>query len=258
MKCLTDSRRSRKWTGSIHEPSGDAFMTYRQVIATLQKMSNPKNVAAMARFGISSKGTLGISIPRLRRLARQIGRDHALAPQLWKSGYHEARILAGFVADPAQLTPAQAEQWVSAFDSWDVCDQVSALFERAPFARKKIRQWAASDREFVKRAAFAMIAGLAVHDKTAADEEFEPLLRLITRASTDNRNFVRKAVNWALRNIGKRNRRLNLRAVAVSRKIARIDSKAARWIAADALSELQSEAVRRRLQAPRRRARTTS
>jgi len=212
----------------------------------------------MARFGINSKGTLGISIPTLRRLAREIGRDHELALRLWKSGFHEARILAGFVADPAKLTEALAERWVNDFDSWDVCDQVAALLEQVPFARKKIRQWAASDREFVKRAAFAMIAGLAVHDNAAADAQFEPFLRLVRRASTDDRNFVKKAVNWALRSIGKRNRRLNLRAVAVTKEIARMDSNAARWIAADALRELRSAAVRRRLQAARRSNRVSS
>ena len=233
-------------------------MTYEQVLTRLKKLANPKNVAGMARFGISPKGTLGISIPNLRRLAREIGRDHELALRLWKSGFHEARILAGFVADPATLTEAQAEQWVNDFDSWDVCDQVVALLEQVPFARKKIRQWAASDREFVKRAAFAMIAGLAVHDKAAADARFESFLRLIRRGSTDDRNFVKKAVNWALRSIGKRNRRLNLRAVAVTKEIARMDSNAARWIAADALRELRSAAVRRRLQAARRSNRVSS
>ena len=233
-------------------------MQYAQVIHRLKRLANPKNVAEMARFGISPKGTLGISIPNLRRLAREIGRDHELALRLWKSGFHEARILAGFVADPATLTEAQAEQWVNDFDSWDVCDQVVALLEQVPFARKKIRQWAASDREFVKRAAFAMIAGLAVHDNAAADAQFEPFLRLIRPASTDNRNFVKKAVNWALRSIGKRNRRLNLRAAAVAGEIGRIDSPAARWIAADALRELRSAAVRRRLQAARRSNRVSS
>ena len=233
-------------------------MTYEQVLTRLKKLANPKNVAGMARFGISPKGTLGISIPNLRRLAREIGRDHELALRLWKSGFHKARILAGFVADPATLTEAQAEQWVNDFDSWDVCDQVVVLLEQVPFARKKIRQWAASDREFVKRAAFAMIAGLAVHDNAAADAQFEPFLRLVRRASTDDRNFIKKAVNWALRSIGKRNRQLNLRAVAVAKQIARIDSPAAGWIAADALRELRSAAVRRRLQAPRRSIRVSS
>ena len=212
----------------------------------------------MKRFGINPKGTLGISIPTLRRFAREIGRDHDLALRLWKSGFHEARILAGFVADPAQLTSAQVERWVNDFDSWDVCDQVAALFEQMPFARKKIRQWAVSDREFVKRAAFAMIAGLAVHDKAAGDGQYEPFLQLIKRGSTDDRNFVKKAVNWALRGIGKRNRRLNRRAIAVAKEIALMDSSAARWIAADALRELKSPAVRQRFHAARRSTRSTS
>jgi len=212
----------------------------------------------MKRFGINPKGTLGISIPTLRRFAREIGRDHDLALRLWKSGFHEARILAGFVADPAQLTSAQAERWVNDFDSWDVCDQVAALFEQMPFARKKIRQWAASDREFVKRAAFAMIAGVAVHDTAAGDGQYEPFLQLIKRGSTDDRNFVKKAVNWALRGIGKRNRPLNRRAIAVAKEIALMDSSAARWIAADALRELKSPAVRQRFHAARRSTRSTS
>jgi len=200
----------------------------------------------MKRFGINPKGTLGISIPTLRRFAREIGRDHDLALRLWKSGFHEARILA------------QVERWVNDFDSWDVCDQVAALFEQMPFARKKIRQWAASDREFVKRAAFAMIAGVAVHDTAAGDGQYEPFLQLIKRGLTDDRNFVKKAVNWALRGIGKRNRRLNRRAIAVAKEIALMDSSAARWIAADALRELKSPAVRQRFHAARRSTRSTS
>lgn len=222
-------------------------MTYRQVITRLKKMANPRNAVGMARFGINPKRTLGISIPNLRRLAREIGRDHTLAQRLWESGFHEARILAGWVADPARVTETLAERWVNDFDSWDVCDQVTPLFERAPFAQKKIRRWASSKREFVKRAAFAMIAGLAVHDKIAADEHFERYFQLIKRASTDERNFVRKAVNWSLRSIGKRNRRLNRKAVAAAKAIARIDSRAARWVAADALRELTSTKIRKRL-----------
>ena len=213
-------------------------MSYPRVIARLKKMANPKNVAGMARFGINPKGTLGISIPHLRRLAREIGRDHRLAHQLWRSGIHEARILASYIEDPRRVSGAQMERWVKDFDSWDVCDQVSGLFETTPSARIKIRKWAADDREFVKRAAFAIMAGLAVHDKTAGDRDFERFFPIIKRAATDDRNFVKKAVNWALRNIGKRNSRLNRRAVAVAKEIARIDSPAARWIAADALREL--------------------
>jgi len=225
----------------------DSGVNYSQVVSRLKKMGTPKNVAGMARFGINPKGTLGISIPHLRRLAREIGRDHRLAGRLWASKIHEARILASYIEDPRRVTEAQMERWVRDFDSWDVCDQVSGLFEATPFARRKIRTWAVDDREFVKRAAFAIIAGLAAHDKAAGDRDFERFLPIIKRAATDDRNFVKKAVNWALRNIGKRNRRLNRRAVAVAREIARIDSPAARWIATDALRELSSAAVTRRL-----------
>ncbi len=212
-------------------------------------MANPANVAGMARFGINSHGTLGISIPALRKLARELGPDHALAQKLWVSGIHEARILASFVDRPGLVTAAQMDRWVKDFDSWDVCDQVCGLFERTPFAGKKIRAWAADDREFVKRAAFAMIAGLAVHDTAARDRDFEPFLQMIRHGATDERNFVKKAVNWALRNIGKRNRRLNRRAIAVAKEIGRLDSTAARWVAADALRELASPTVQRRLSA---------
>lgn len=222
-------------------------MNSSQVITRLKKMANPKNVAGMARFGINSKRTLGISIYDLRPLAREIGRDHRMAQQLWASGLHEARILASYIEDPGRVSAAQIERWVKDFDSWDVCDQVTELFARTRFARKKIRMWAKRDEEFVKRAAFAMIAELAWHDKGAPDKAFEPYLALIKKAATDDRNFVRKAVNWALRNIGKRNRALNRKAIAVAKEISRIDSRAARWVAADALRELTSAKIRKRL-----------
>lgn len=221
-------------------------MEYEQVITRLKRMADPRNVAGMARFGIHSKGTLGISVDDLRKLAREIGKDHRLAQRLWASGYHEARILAGFVDEPDLVTERQLDRWVKDFDSWDVCDQVAALFEKTPLARKKISEWAKSDREFVKRTAFSMIAGLAVHDKVADDRQFERFFLIIKRASTDDRNFVKKAVNWALRSIGKRNRSLNRRAIAVAKEIGAIDSRAARWIAADALRELTGVKVQRR------------
>lgn len=223
------------------------MLTYSQIITRLKRMGNPRNVAGMARFGISTKGTLGISVNDLMALAKEIGRDHALAQRLWTSGIHEARILAALVDEPARISGRQIERWVNDFDSWDICDQVSGLFERTPLGREKIPQWAKSDREFVKRAAFAMIAGLAFHDKTAPDRLFERYLQIIKRAATDDRNFVKKAVNWALRGIGKRNRSLNRRAVEVANEIKSLDSRAARWIAADALRELTSKAVQQRL-----------
>jgi 3-methyladenine DNA glycosylase AlkD len=203
----------------------------------------------MARFGINPSGTLGISVVHLRKLARELGTDHALARKLWASRLHEARILASFVDDPRLVTIAQMARWVAAFDSWDVCDQVCGLFEQTRWVRTKITAWACDNREFVRRAAFAMIAGLAVHDKDLHNRDFEGFFPLIMRAATDDRNFVRKAVNWALRSIGKRNRVLNRRAVAVAQTLSRLDSPSARWVASDALRELTSKKVADRLRA---------
>ena len=222
-------------------------MHYEDIIARLKAEANPDNVAGMARYGISTTNTLGISIYTLRKLAREIKKNHELALELWDSGIHEARILADFIDEPGKVTEEQLERWVRDFDSWDVVDQLSELIYRTPYALKKIHEWSGQDAEFVKRAAFSLIAEISCHDKKIADEEFEQFLVLIKRAATDERNYVRKAANWALRNIGKRNRVLNRRAVEVSREIQKMDSKAARWIAADALRELTGEAVQKRL-----------
>ena len=222
-------------------------MDYEEVIARLKDQANPDNVAGMARYGINPTNTLGISIPALRRLAREIKPDHPLALRLWDSGYHEARILASFIAEPDKITEEQLEHWVNDFDSWDVVDQVSAFIYRTPFIPAKIHQWAGRDTEFVRRAAFSLIAEVAVHHKQMADADFEPLFGLIKEAASDERNYVKKAVNWALRNIGKRNPALNRRAIEVAREIQQLDSKAARWIAADALRELTGEKVQQRL-----------
>ena len=222
-------------------------VTAEQVITRLQSMSNAENIAGMARYGIQTKDALGISIWELRKIAKEIGTDHALAGQLWDSGIHEARILASYVDDPKQVTVGQLERWVSDFDSWDVCDQVVELFSNTPFAYPKIYEWSTRSEEFVKRAAFALIAEQAAHDKRAPDETFIALLPTIIQASDDERNFVKKAVNWALRNIGKRNRNLNEHAIAAAREIQQRDSRTARWIAADALRELTGEKVQGRL-----------
>jgi len=224
-------------------------MQYEAVIARLKALENPVNIAGMARFGIRSENTLGISIVDLRKIAREIKKDHALALQLWDSGIHEARILAGFIDDPMKVTEAQLDAWVRDFDSWDVVDQVAALIYRTPFVMDKIHEWSESDAEFVKRTAFTLIAEVACHDKKMTDAAFEPLLKLIKKGSTDERKYVKKAVNWALRGIGKRNLVLNKRAVAAAREIQKLDSRSARWIAADALRELTGEAVQERLAA---------
>jgi 3-methyladenine DNA glycosylase AlkD len=220
---------------------------YDDVIARLKAQANPNNVAGMARYGISTTNTLGISINTLRKMAKEIGKDHELALKLWDSGFHEARILASFIDEPEKVTEAQLEHWVSDFDSWDVVDQISELISKTPFVIKKIHDWAGRDEEFVKRAAFSLIAELSAHDKKMADNEFEPFFELIKNAADDERNYVKKAVNWALRNIGKRNKALNQRAIEVARVIKQMDSKAARWIAADVLRELTGEAVQKRL-----------
>jgi len=221
---------------------------YKDIINKLNEHSNPKNVAGMARFGISSKNTLGVSIPILRDIAKKIGKDHELAIQLWKTGIHEARILAGMIDNVLEVTEKQMESWVKDFDSWDTCDQVCMnLFDKTPFAHKKAVEWTKRKEEFVKRAGFAMIAALASHDKKAKDNDFIRFFPCIVKASTDERNFVRKAVNWALRGIGKKNRPLNKAAIKVAEKILGIDSKPSKWIAADALRELKSPAVRKRI-----------
>lgn len=222
-------------------------MRFDDVIARLRAEANPDNVAGMARFGVSTANTLGIPTYTLRKVAGEIGKDHGLALALWDSGIHEARILAGFIDDPDKVTEEQLERWVRDFDSWDVVDQLSALIYRTPYVLKKIHEWSGSDAEFVKRTAFSLVAQVSCHDKKMADEDFEQFLVLIKRAAMDERNYVKKAVNWALRSIGKRNRVLNRRAIETAREIQKMDSKAARWIAADALRELTGEAVQKRL-----------
>ena len=223
-------------------------MKSAEVLKRLKAWANPQNVTGMARFGINPESTLGIPIPKLRGLAKDIGVDHKLAHALWASGIHEARILAGMIDDPALVTSAQMERWVKAFDSWDVCDQVCMnLFDKTRLAHSKALVWSKREAEFVKRAGFALMACLAWHDKTAGDAAFLKFLPAIQRGADDERNFVKKAVNWALRQIGKRSRKLNREAIRTAREIQKLDSRAARWVAADALRELTSPAMRGRL-----------
>jgi 3-methyladenine DNA glycosylase AlkD len=223
-------------------------MQFEEIITELESLSNLEDVEGRARFGINHTKTYGVRMPELRRIAKTAGKDHELAEKLWNAGYGETKILAGLIEDPKMVTEDQMENWVSGFDSWDVCDQCCInLFRKTPFARQKVFEWSTREEEFVKRAAFAMIAVLAVHDKKADDEKFEEFFPLIIRESLDNRNFVKKAVNWALRQIGKRNINLNRRAVEIAEEISTIDSKSAKWIAADAIRELTGEKVQERL-----------
>jgi 3-methyladenine DNA glycosylase AlkD len=204
----------------------------------------------MARYGIVAKKVYGgWSTPALKKLAREIGRDHALAQKLWASEIFEARALATMVDDPAKVTEPQMLKWARDFDNWAICDGACInLFRYTRFAHQKCVEWSTRPEEFVKRAAFSLMAGLTVADKAAVDEAFLKFIPLIKRAAVDDRNSVKKGVNWALRQIGKRNPALNKAAIAAARQIQRLDSRAARWIASDALRELQSPAVQERLE----------
>lgn len=218
------------------------------VLDKLQKKARPDQLEGMAKYGMAVERRLGVSVPDMRKLAEEIGKDHKLALELWKTDIAEARIVAAMVGDPDKLTEEQMEDWVMGINSWDVCDQVCMnLFEKNRLAWKKIVDWPEREEEFVKRTAFSLIACLAWHDKKASDEKFIESLPVIMRGATDERNFVKKAVNWALRNIGKRNLNLNEAAINAANKIQQLDSKAARWIASDAIRELESEAVQARL-----------
>lgn len=217
-------------------------MLYREIIARLKALSNPESVAGMQRFGIQSKNMLGISMPTLRALAKELGKNHELALQLWNSKIHDAQILATMVDIPELVTEKQMEQWVTAFDSWAICDQCcNNLFYKTPFAYQKLVVWSKREEEYVKRAGFVLMAVLAVHDQDAVDKQFLSFLPIIKRESGDPRNFVKKAVNWALRQIGKRNRILNQAAIDTARQIQKLDSKSAKWIASDALRELTNK-----------------
>lgn len=220
----------------------------KDVLDKLQSKAQPEHLKGMAKYGMTVEQRLGVSVPDMRKLAKEIERDHKLALDLWRTGIAEARIVAAMIDDPAKLTDEQMEDWVKGINSWDVCDQVcDNLFEKNQLAWKKIVDWSEREEEFVKRTAFSLIACLAWHDKKASDEKFIELLPIIIREATDERNFVKKAVNWALRNIGKRNLNLNEAAINTAKEIQRLDSKAARWVASDAIRELESDAIQSRL-----------
>jgi 3-methyladenine DNA glycosylase AlkD len=220
-----------------------------EIIDKLKEKARPEQLAGMKRFGMATEQRLGVRIPDLRKMAKEIGKNHELALELWQTPIDEARILAGMIAEPQKLTGRQMENWVKDFNSWDVCDQVCMnLFDKTPLPLfEKIHDWSQRHEEYVKRAGFALIACLARHDKKTADEKFVALFSLIKSGAADERNFVKKAVNWALRNIGKRNPQLNRLALEVAYEMRQSDSKSARWIAADAVRELESDAVQRRL-----------
>ncbi|HEV2842066.1 MAG TPA: DNA alkylation repair protein [Chthoniobacterales bacterium] len=217
----------------------------QSALTWLKRHANTRTREGMARYGIPSTNALGVSVGDIRVLAKRIGRNHELAAALWKTGCYEARMLTSFVDEPDRVTAAQMDRWCRDFDNWAICDTLCFhLFDRTPFAWKKARQWSASPREFVKRAGFALMASLVVHDKAAAGPRFLAFLPLIEQGAHDERNFVKKAVNWALRTIGKRDLALNEAALAVARRLAQSGEAACRWVGKDALRELASPKVR--------------
>jgi 3-methyladenine DNA glycosylase AlkD len=219
-----------------------------RIIGELRRFGTKRNVEGMARYGIRAEKVFGVSKPKLDALARKIGKNHALGLELWSTGIQDAKILAGLISEPGKVTAAQMELWVRDFDNWDSCDGTCChLFVFAGSAWPKAFAWTKREDEFQKRGGFALAAYLAYRDKSAADGRYLKFLKVIEREADDDRNFVRKAVNWALRNIGKRNMRLNRAAIATARRLRKRESRAARWIAADALRELEGEAVQARL-----------
>jgi 3-methyladenine DNA glycosylase AlkD len=245
---------------------GGADPRIAELLAELRGLGSEEDRAGMARYGINVEDAFGVSVYELRRIAKRLGTDHALALALWETGNHEARLLACFIDDPAQVTARQMERWAADFDSWDVCDQATtSLFDLTGDAWRLAVEWAGREETWVKRGGFALMAGLAVHDREAPDRAFVKLLPVITRGAADERSFVKKAVSWALRNVGKRNAALNAAAIACAERIrdaARrraggdrggdAPTRAARWVALDALRELRSERVAARLARSRR------
>jgi len=224
------------------------MVSVAEVLEQLKAKAKPENLAGMARYGIVTENRFGVSIPELRKMAKDTGKNHALALGLWRTGNSEAMILASIIAEPEKLTDAQMEECVKDVNSWDVCDQVcNNLFSRSPLAWKKVVDWSKREETFVKRAAFSMLSSLAVHDKKAPDKQFIEFLGVIKCEASDDRNFVKKAVNWALRNIGKRNINLNKAAINVAKELRQSGSKESRWIGSNALKELESSAVQQRL-----------
>jgi 3-methyladenine DNA glycosylase AlkD len=219
-----------------------------EVLEWLRKRGTRRTVEGMARYGITAKRAFGVPMGTLLALSKKLGKDHVLATALWESGWYEARLLAALVGDPKCVTRRQMNAWAASFENWGDCDTVCfKLFDQTLFAWEKARQWAASPREFVRRGGFVMMACLALHDKAASDKPFLTFLPLIEKGARDERNFVSKGVNWALRAIGRRNRTLNAAATGVARRLALSEGAACRWVGQDALRELASPKVRAKL-----------
>ena len=219
-----------------------------EVLVWLKRRGTQRTVKGMARYGIEAERAFGVPMGTLLSLSKRIGKDHALAMALWESGWYEARLLAALVGDPQRVTRRQMNAWAASFENWADCDTACfKLFDRTPFAWEKSRQWSSSPREFVKRGGFALMACLALHDRAAPDKSFLAFLPVIEKGARDERNFVKKAVSWALRAIGRRNQALNAAGLAVANRLALADQAASRWVGKDALRELTSPKVRSQL-----------
>jgi 3-methyladenine DNA glycosylase AlkD len=228
--------------------TGSLDAQVREALAALEKASTKKVRESLPRFGITAKKAYGVSMAEIQKIAKGLGKSHELADALWETGWYEARLVASYVDEPARVSPAQMDRWCKDFDNWGICDTVCfVLFDRTPHAYAKVKAWSGKREEFVKRAAFALLASLAGHDRKAGDDRFVEGLRLVGREAGDERNFVKKGVSWALRRIGHRNAALNREAVAVARRLAASAEPAARWIGKDALRDLTRPAVTSRL-----------
>lgn len=237
-------------TKSTRRSARPASRDVDAIIARLKRGATKHNRDGMARYGIPSDNAFGAPVGRIKQIGRELGPDHQLAAALWDTGWYEARMLATFIDEPSLVSPSQMDRWCRDFDSWAICDTACfALFDRTPHAWRKVSQWSTRGGEFQKRAAFALMASLALHDKTSSDRLFARWLPLIERAADDERNYVKKGVNWALRSIGRRSAALNRKAVALARRLAGSTNSATRWIGKDALRELTGPAVARRIAA---------
>jgi 3-methyladenine DNA glycosylase AlkD len=223
-------------------------VTRDEVLSWLEKRGSRRNVAGMARYGITARRAFGVSMATMLSLRKRLGKDHALALSLWDTGWHEAKVLAALVDEPARVTRRQMNAWAAGFENWADCDTVCFhLFDKTPYAWDKARQWAVSRHELVKRAGFALMASLALHDKTAPDRKFSPFLRLIETGAQDPRNFVKKGVSWALRGTGHRNRAMHGAALKLARRLAHSEAAAPRWVGKDALRDLTRPAIIQRV-----------
>ena len=242
---LAKPRETRQNHSTVPTPSVEEKV--QSTLAWLKRRGSKRNVEGMARYAIRAEKVFGVSVGDLRDLGKRLGRDREFAAALWETGWHEARMLTPFVDEPAKVTPAQMDRWCRDFNNWAICDALCFhLFDKTPYAWRKVEQWSKRRDEFQKRAAFALLASLALHDKAAPDEPFIRSLSLIEQASTDQRNFVKKAVNWALRAIGKRNSQLNGAAIRLSERLAASPQSTPRWVGKDALRELTKRTAYRR------------